>query len=385
MARKTPKPQFVDSPQGLSDFLGHIDGEPDLAVDTEANPMFAYRERLCLIQVAAGRRIWLIDPLAELDLTPFLDVLADPDVTKVFHDAEFDIVQVGRCFGTRVLGLFDTKVAAVACGEKSVGLAGLCERHFGIELDKSQQRSDWGRRPLDARQLEYAGLDVHYLLPLAEVCKKNLARLDPIVSLEVGAELQRLEKLDTAEPERDPFPWRRIKGSSRLDPKGMRVISKLWSWREGEAERRDLPPFKVLASPVILTLAQRRPKSMSAIAELVPRAIANRHAKALLGVLQEAAEMSGLTLPRGTTLPREERKRAEEDHRLLDRLKRWRKRVAESRPTDPSLILNRDIMEELSQVCPRPTNRAELAATGLLESWRLDAHCEELLSAMRKR
>ena len=146
--------------------LAALAGEREIAVDTEADSFYHYQERVCLVQITAGGRDWLVDPLRGLDIRPLGAVLADPERTKVFHDGEYDVLILKRQFGFAFAALFDTRVAAAALGMEAPGLAAVVHAHYGFELDKSQQRSDWSRRPLSKEQVAYARLDTHYLVPL---------------------------------------------------------------------------------------------------------------------------------------------------------------------------------------------------------------------------
>ena len=163
-----PDPVYVDRPAALARLVDILLDEPAIALDTEANSMFAFRERTCLVQVATRRQTFLVDPLAPLDLRPLAPVLADPAIVKVLHGAEFDVLMLKRAGPFEVAGLFDTRVAAASLGLGSSSLAALVSDVVGIELDKRYQRSDWGERPLSAGQGRYAAQDVCHLLEVAD-------------------------------------------------------------------------------------------------------------------------------------------------------------------------------------------------------------------------
>lgn len=353
-----------------------------VAVDTEANSMHAYRPELCLIQVSGGASDWVLDPLAGFDFDPFLAILEDPSVQKIFHDAEFDVLLLGRSHDVRLRGLFDTKVVATAIGEKSFGLAALVEKHFGVALDKSQQRSDWGKRPLADKQLRYAADDTHYLHELRDALEQELEAQQEITRLEVDAEFRRLERLRPRPDESSPDDWVKVKGVHRLQAIEMRVFRELWRWREGLAKKRNVPPFKIVGNAQLLGLARSRPRDMPGVERVqgMRGRLAERHGSALIRIVEANADQPGITRPQAPKRSQAERRRDVADAELLDQLKRWRKRVSEARATDPSLVMHREVLERLSRCHPRPSSREDLLATGDFEEWRLDAHADDLLA-----
>ena len=206
-----PDPVYVDRPAALARLVDILLDEPAIALDTEANSMFAFRERTCLVQVATRRQTFLVDPLAPLDLRPLAPVLADPAIVKVLHGAEFDVLMLKRAGPFEVAGLFDTRVAAASLGLGSSSLAALVSDVVGIELDKRYQRSDWGERPLSAGQRRYAAQDVCHLLEVADVLRERLHQAGFPHPEEVAAECRRIEALEPAPPRAD----RRSMGASQ--------------------------------------------------------------------------------------------------------------------------------------------------------------------------
>ena len=143
-----PPPTLVADQDGFEGLLEDLAGQKEIAFDTEADSFFNYREKVCLIQVTVEDRDYLVDPLSDIDVSGLGEVFADPKRTKVFHDGEYDVLILKRDFGFDFAGLFDTRIAAAALGQASPGLASVLANRFGVELDKSMQRSNWSRRPL---------------------------------------------------------------------------------------------------------------------------------------------------------------------------------------------------------------------------------------------
>ncbi|MCA8969363.1 MAG: ribonuclease D [Planctomycetes bacterium] len=384
MTKRHVEPKLVATAAAFDDFLDDIEGVDRLAIDTEANSMHAYRARLCLIQCSDATRDWILDPLAGFDLDPFFAILEDPDIEKIFHDAEFDILLLSREHDVRLRGLFDTKVAASALGEEQFGLASLVHRRFGAKLDKTQQRSDWGKRPLDESQVRYAAEDTHYLLELASQLVEELDDADAIRWELARAEFRRLKRLRSKEEPKNPDAWLRIKGSNLLAPKELVVLRELWRWRESVAEKRDLPPFKVLGNAQLLAITRARPTDLEGLARIdgVAGRPLERYGAIWVRILESLRDHPGLNRPVEPERSSAERREGREDGEVFERLKRWRKRVADTTRIDASLVLHREVLERVSKLRPRPSTRAELEATGDFEEWRLDAFAEGLLAAI---
>ena len=170
-----PMPVLVDTQAGFEAMMAVLVREPILALDTESDSLYRYYYKVCLIQVSTPAIDYVVDPLHLPDLAAFGSLMADPAIEKVFHAAENDILVMKRDLGFRFCNIFDTMLAARILGWPRVGLAALLAEHFGIELDKRTQLTDWGQRPLTPVQLSYAGLDSHYLLPFRDLLHQELA------------------------------------------------------------------------------------------------------------------------------------------------------------------------------------------------------------------
>lgn len=237
----------------------HLGTREWFALDTEFVREDTYWAQLCLIQVGTPERIACIDPLALTDLQPLLDVLHDPDVLKVLHSGSQDLEIFHRLGGRIPAPLFDTQVAAPLLGHgEQAGFARLVETVVGIELDKSQSRTDWHERPLPPAALEYAANDVRYLVPLYLAMRAQLAergRLDWVA----------LEMADLVRPERYERPaddaWRRLRGIERLPGAGRAVARAIAAWREETARERDVPRGRILRDDAIVDIARTRPKN----------------------------------------------------------------------------------------------------------------------------
>jgi ribonuclease D len=382
MEADLPPPVLVADARALERLLADLERQSEIAVDTEADSFFNFREKVCLVQITAEDRDYLVDPLSGLDLTPLGAVLADPAKTKVFHDGEYDVLILKRDYRFQFRTLFDTRVAEAALGIESPGLASVLRARFGIELDKSMQRSNWSSRPLSEKQIRYARLDTHYLLPLMREQKRELAQRNR--SMIVAGECARLERLVPSEPSFSADDFVKIKGARALDLAGQRRLRELFAVRQELAQSADLPPFKVLGNEQLLAIAAAAPRTAQDLARIPGLSIkqARRLGSPVLEALRRARELG--PLPRSPApAPRDGSPALDElEFELHERLKQWRKERAAALGFDSSLVLNRHVLLRLAQAKPR--GRAELEAVDGLLEWQLETFGGELLEVVRR-
>jgi ribonuclease D len=352
---------YVDGPEPLRDMLAWIEPAARLAVDVEADSLYHYHEKVCLVQVTACGRNFLVDPLSGLDLGPLVDLAAGR--TVIFHGADYDLRMLRTSFGFRPrAGVIDTMLAARLLGLPAIGLGSLIEQFAGVHVAKGGQKSDWSRRPLSAAQLQYAADDTRYLEPLADLLTADLDRLGRRAWLDQSclAAIEAAEVTRTVDPERE---WR-IKGVRDLGAGQAAYVRELWHWREREADRTDRPPFKILTNDTLLALAiwgQAHPHEPLARGPRLPRDFYGSRVKSLEDVLRRAAAMKPEEWP-------EPRLRSVgppiRPGRGLDRLRAEVARLATRHAVDPSVIAPRTAMEELTRL--RPRDAAGICLAGLM-------------------
>src|SRR5438093_11933094 len=232
----------IASASQLAELLPQFEKVDRVAVDTEADSLHCYREKLCLLQVSLPGRDYVVDPLANVDLEPLCAALERKEI--VLHGADFDLRLLRRGLNFSARRIFDTVIAARLLGIREFSLAALVKRYFGVELGKGSQKANWGRRPLPARMIEYAMNDTHYLLPLADCLESQLRECDQLDWLRPSCQ-SALERA-AGERVRDEDELWRIRGSASLRGQEAAVLRALWQWRENEAEAADRPPFHIL-------------------------------------------------------------------------------------------------------------------------------------------
>lgn len=374
---------MVEDAETLRSVVDLLRNEPAIAVDTEADSLHHYQEKLCLIQISDPWRDIIVDPLKVPDLSPLAEIFANPAQVKVLHGADYDVVSLKRDFRIETRNIFDTMLASQFLGFPHIGLADLIERFFGIEIDKRFQRHDWASRPLLPEHLDYARGDTHWLLALREIMSYKLekvGRLDHVIE-----ECRLVETREWGGRAADPtVDFLRVRGSNTLDEHGLKVLRALVVYRDDQARALDRPAFKVIPDDRLLELAARRPRSQDDLAGVVKPGtpLHRRHASALLDAVQRGLEDA-------TPLPdrrRPETKRAPVaaggGERLLGPLKEWRNRVVSALGYNPAVVANNTLLKEVARLAPITLD--ELAAVPGVRAWQLRDFGEQIVEVVRQ-
>ena len=371
-----PPYKLVTSPADWQACLAKLRGQPRLALDLEANSMYAYREQVCLIQITIPGQDYIVDPLAGLDLSALGEIIVDPGVEKIFHAAEYDLILLKRQYGWELRNLFDTMWAARILGYEGYGLAGMLEQIYGIELDKRFQKADWRRRPLPPEQLAYARLDTHYLLQLRDHLAAELAQRG---RLEEAAEIFAAQtRITLNDNEFDPESFWSINGRKNLSPQQLAVLRELNIFRDQEARRRDQPVFKILGNRTLIELAQTLPRNTQELHRVhgMSAGQVKRYGAALLRVIEKGRQAPPPTRPRRPKRPPEQVM-----HRY-EKLRRWRKNRAARRGVESDVILSRAAMWQIARQNPQSVEAlAQIEAVG---EWHCREYGEEIIGLLRE-
>ena len=244
---------MITSAGQLGNLIKEIEPHGRVAIDTEADSLHCYREKLCLLQISIPTGDFIVDPLAKVDLSPLRDAFAEKEI--VLHGADYDLRLLRRNMAFVPKRIFDTVIAARMIGIREFSLAALVKRYFNIELVKGSQKANWAQRPLSKKMAEYAINDTRYLLPLAENLEKELescGRMDWF-----RQSCQRALDFAATDRERDVDEAWRISGAGTLRGRASAVLRELWNWREREAEAVDRPPFHILQNRELLSSAEK--------------------------------------------------------------------------------------------------------------------------------
>lgn len=326
---------MIAEENALADFVARLAQCERIAIDTEADSLHCYFEKVCLIQISGGGDHQLIDPLAEINLQPFYDTICSRRL--VFHGADYDLRLLRRTGRFEPVDLFDTMIAARLVGKTAFGLAALVKEFFGIELSKASQKANWAIRPLPPEMLEYAINDTRYLLEIADILEADLRRLGRLDWFLESRDRMIASAREVKERD-DNTVWR-ITGSSALSPRAQAVLRILWFWRDAEARAWDRPPFHVIGNEDMLRVAE---KVASGGAFSMPR-MNGRRRKSFEVVVALAMQIPETEWPKTEKVRRKRPSREQLDR--FEHLKKIRDRVAEELQLDSSLIAPRAALD----------------------------------------
>jgi ribonuclease D len=332
----------IDTNEKLTDFLPVIRSAAWLAIDTEADSLHAYPEKVCLIQISTAAGDRLVDPLADMDINPLLDALAGREL--IFHAADYDLRLLRKHHDFTPTEIFDTMLAARLLGERHFGLGALVEKFLGVKLDKGPQKADWAQRPLTPRMADYARNDTHYLKPLEEKLRAELVAKGRLAWHQESC--ARLIAESSVPPVIDPDDVWRIKGSSFLERPALAILRELWHWREREALASSRPPFFVLSHEKLTQIAALAGARQPYEHLIPPRMHPRRRDK-----LAEAVRAGQATPPE--KFPEKIRHRSqrptEAEFRRFRELEKIRNHHAHELGIDPTLVAPKSVLGDLAR------------------------------------
>ena len=378
-ASDTSKPiqpaEYVRTEAAFDRTMKHLRQQQMIAIDTESNSMYAYHGRICLIQLSTPTRDAIVDPLELNNLSALGDILADPAVEKIMHGAEYDLVMLRQDYDFHVANLFDTMIAARLLKYEKFGLGNLLDHFFGVDVDKSHQKDNWGQRPLPVESLRYAQMDTHYLIRLRHMMETELKQRG------LAEEAYNLfaDEADVSHIQPRPFDedgyWRLGKPMN-LTRRQMAVLRELYLLRDGLARERDVPPYRVFSNCIMVSLAQQQPRNLTDLgkADGIPSAIVRLYGEGMVDAIE--AGVAVRKPPRAPSTPKADPIVSE---RYID-LHTWRKTKAAERDLDASLILPKQVMMALAE--DPPASLAEMRTITGLSDWRIERYGDAILDIM---
>jgi ribonuclease D len=354
---RPPSYLLLDQPGSLAPLLHALEGVDEVALDTEADNMYHYKTRVCLLQFLVGREVFLVDVLAPgLKLDPLWKVLSRKHL--IMHGSDFDVRLLHDLCRFQAHSLFDTMLAAQLLGRQRIGLASLLEQHFGVALDKDGQKANWSKRPITERLLNYAALDVWHLPALRDILQRELKKLGRLEWLEQQCRAQIVAGADGFAPATE-HDWR-IGRSERFQGYGLTVLHAIWHWRESQAQRLDTPPFKVCGNSLLVKIAEAAEAGESESAILAQVHLGKRHERlfpSLAAAIRAGFERDPKTLPRRPGRDPNHVSLTQSQVQLQDRIRADRDRVAKKLAIEATLIANR---AQLGQIARDPKQIDEL-------------------------
>ena len=362
------KPTLIEDNQTLSQFCDKFITEPLLAIDTEFFRETTYFPHLGLIQIASPSDIICIDPLAFDARDELRRLFFNPEIIKVLHSCSQDMEVLFQYFGDLPAPIFDTQIAAAMLGfQDQIGYAKLVTDQFDVELDKSQTRTNWLKRPLSAKQIEYAGEDVLYLLPLYEKFDQALQEKNRDAWLQEDC-VQLCGNAERFQPDFDNC-WQRIKGYFQLNGVKLAVCRSIGQWREQLAVEKDETRRRVLPDDLVLKIAssQLAPANLAAVDSRL-RKLTTEEQKGLMQAVE-----TGLQTPESEWPVINRVKPSAEQKKLLKHLLGLVQKKAEALEVHTSVLCSRKEVEKLMHGS---------RSGRLIDGWRFDAIGRELLAEL---
>ncbi len=363
--------KWIDKQSELDSAIGRVGTESTVAMDTEADSLHSYFDKVCLIQISIPGEDLIIDPLADIDLSALGRILANPNITKILHGADYDLRILHRDFGFTISNLIDTMICSQLLGYEAIGLAALLERYFALTVDKSHQRADWAVRPLPRVMLEYAASDTRHLIALAGQLREELIALGRWEWAK--EEFARLESVRFTEREDEGF--RRLKGISGFDRRALAIVRALYEWRDEMARAANRPPFKIFGNDAIIEVANEKAGTAEALEKIkaLPSSLRKRYGREILRRVREALALPEENLPeKGDARPWLRDKALES---RVSRLKTIRDKKAKELKIDPGVLAPRHVLTALA------TTR-DLEQVPAMREWQKRVLGNDLLQAL---
>ena len=331
--------RMISTDTELAEAVKTFAPHPRIALDTEADSLHCYFDKLCLIQISIPDENFLIDPLAGISLDPLFEALEGK--TVIIHSADYDLRLLRRCNYAGPTVLFDTMIAARLCGATEFGLAALLHQHFGVTLAKASQKANWARRPLPPEMLHYAVNDTLNLLTLSQIQETRLRELGRYEWFEQMC--QKAIRSANVTRERDPDTLWRLSGYADLSPRGGAILRALWHWRDEEAQSVDKPAFHILGNDLLLEFSDQFDKGRTPDT----RHLRGSRRARLLQTAEEALLLPEDAWPKAIRKPR--LRTTQEQEERFKQLRKIRDSAGTDLNLDPTLIASKATLEQLSR------------------------------------
>jgi ribonuclease D len=332
----------IDTEQKLAAFLRILQAATWVAVDTEADSLHAYPEKVCLIQISTAAGDELIDPLARISVGRVLDALSGHEL--IMHGADYDLRLLRKHHEFVPSAIFDTMLAARLLGERQFSYGHLVEKHLGVKLEKGAQKANWAVRPLTERMEQYARNDTHYLKSLADKLKPALAERGRLAWHQEAC--ARLIDESSQAREADTNSVWRVKGSHLLGRPALAVLRELWQWREAEAIRANRPPYFIMSHETLVEVAAAA-ATQRPLQPLLPKHLSERRRAGIAKAVAAGLGVSATAHPE--ILRRISRRPNETERRRYAEMEKRRDARAETLGIDPTLIASRAVLSDLAR------------------------------------
>lgn len=370
--------EIIDTLSGLETVAELLEQENAVAVDLEADSMYHFREKVCLIQMATKRRNLVVDPLRITHLAPLKSFFSRTDIQKIFHGADYDIRSLYRDYEITVNNLFDTELACRFVGLRETSLEAVLMKFFNVSLNKKYQKKDWSKRPLPKEMMDYAARDVKYLLPLHDILEKELAGKNRLSW--VYEECANLSRVRPALSNDDPL-FMKFKGAGRLKPRSLAVLEALLQYRKRVAETKDKPLFKIFSNDSVMKIATAKPATLKRLMGLgaLSKKQIDMYGKELIETVGRALKLPESRLPRYPRKKAPSRSPGVPDR--IKMLKAWRDKKAGDLDIDPALVCSKAMITAIA--VHNPVKLKHLEPVEDMKNWQKTAFGDEIIATLR--
>ncbi len=370
--------QMVDTPEKFKHLCRQLMTEKTIAVDLEADSMYHYKEKVCLLQISTKRQNALIDPLAVKDISRLAPLFSDNSVKKIFHGADYDIRSLHRDFKLEINNLFDTQLASMFLGCRQTGLSAIVKKRFNIMLEKKFQKKDWSVRPLPEDMMCYAASDTVHLIPLTEILIQELRKKGRLHW--VLEECQYLSQVRHPPANNSPL-FIKFKGAGRLDSQCLNVLEALLQLRDRIAASKDRPAFKIFNNHALMAIAHTQPTSVSQLVKM--KVISSTQISMYANAIIKSVKVAMQTPPhKHPSFPfRKTPLISLHEHQRIDALKSWRDLKAQNLDLDPGLICNKSLMTAIAKTKIRTPQ--DLNTIDQMHKWRIEAFGDDITEILK--
>ena len=367
-----PPATYIEDSRALDAAVERLSAQPRIACDTESNSLHAYRGRTCLIQFSTPAEDLLIDPLAIADISALAPVFADPQIEKIFHAAEYDLICLKRDFDFDVVGVFDTMAAARVCGYQRIGLGHMLEDLLGVRHGKKHQTDDWARRPLPASYRRYAQMDTHCLLALRDALYAELSAADRLV--EAQEYFDDVFRFELKSQEFDPDGFWDLGRPNELNGRQVTVLRELYILRDELAKSVDHPPHRLISNKTLVQLAKSQPRTLKQLHETrgLPAWLIRQSGDEFIEAVNHGmASRLKESRPRQQPIP-------QSVVECYSALHSWRRETALERGVESDVIISKGALWAIAR--RKPASIDELGGITGLGPWRQKTYGEALVA-----
>ena len=370
---------FIDTKSGLENHAKSLVKEKAVAVDLEADSMYHFQEKVCLVQMATQSASVIIDPIKINDMSPLKPLFSSRKIKKIFHGADYDVRSLYRDFNIKINNLFDTQVACMFLGLKETGLEAVLRQRFNIGLDKKYQKKDWSQRPLKPEMMAYAAADVMYLIPLAKILEKELenkGRLDWVYE-----ESEIISKVRPSSSEGHPL-YLKFKGAGQIDRRTLGILEALLQFRVQVARQKDQPLFKIFPNNTLLKVASAKPTDPASLTKanvFSPKQL-NMYGHTVIEIVNRILKTPANKLP---VYPKKLAPRVDASAaKRIKALKAWRDSKARSLDIDPGILFSNSLISVIALQHPLCTNTLDKIPE--MKHWQRQEFGREIVAVLKK-